>query len=456
MSERGVLRQLAEAHALDALAHDDASGLPEAVRTEAEAYLDGLEASVLGCFSPEDRALPLWQAEPMEALLGHVGLSGLSEPLHPYLQEDVGAFLARVRAGVANNPVLVAVAAELAEQRLGLPPAQAGAEASTRAQEVRRVVAYMALLDAAANVCLFEPKGSGTPEDTFIHQLFTATVAHLDGIDWQPRVNFFERLKVPTIRGPFQKKYMDFKTGVRPFDDEASGGHSLQLNILEAMFQDTLMGFDDNAASGFELFCQSVDKEPHQVLGEDIVREWVRDGEPTGVPLSVPAFPVAWANLYVSWNAAFCATYREAPYFWSKLLNPAVGGIHHERHPGLFIYTRVVTLLLHITFLMSSREETGWGEHFSLLDWRDERLIEVWGRINRAAGDAYQRRVEGALEGQSDFADNLSYDAWRAGKVALWASVRTVTQAIELADDAGEAVAQAFSDACETLGVASR
>jgi hypothetical protein len=263
----------------------------------------------------------------------------------------------------------------------------------------------------------------------------------------------FERMKVPSIRGPFRAKYMDFKTGVRPFDEDASGGHSLQLNILEAMFQDTVLGWDDNPAAGFELFCQSVDKQPQPVLGEDIVREWVLDGRPTGAPLSMPAFATAWANLYTSWNAAFCSNYEEVPYFLAKLLNPSVVAIHHDRHPGLYIYTRIVTLLVHITFVMASRERAGWGHRFSELDWRLDGLTLVWGRINREGANAYQRRIETTLEREEGFTENLSYDAWRASKMAMWMSVRGLTRTIEVTEDVGERVGEALRAARVALGL---
>ncbi|MCA9698821.1 MAG: hypothetical protein KC431_14950, partial [Myxococcales bacterium] len=411
---------LEAAGALDALAADDASALPSEIRTRAQAWIEQLAAKVLASFPDDGVGLSPATTPEFDIVLERTGLDALRAPIHARMTEDAASFVARVVQGLLRNPIVVALAAELATlpTELYAPPACAAAHAEERAKELRLFVTYMQVLDALAVECMLEPRGDAEhpPESTFIHRLYAATVARLDRIDWQGHVTAFERMKVPSIRGPFRKKYMDFKTGVRPFDTVASGGHSLQANILEAMFQDTLLGWDDNAAAGFELFCQSVDKKPQPALGEDIVREWVLDGRLTGVPLSLPAFPKAWANLYGSWNAAFCGNYEEYPFFLAKLFNPAVAAVHHDRHPGLYIYTRATTLLVHITFVMASREQSGWGRRFSALSWRHDGLSLLWGRINRVAGEAYQRRVEGTLEQELSFAENLSYDGWRAAK----------------------------------------
>lgn len=452
-----VIAALRRADRLDALAADDASALPMEIRERARAWLGQLAVAVLGCFDNDGVGQRSAAAPEFDVVLERTGLDALRAPIVARMAEDVAVFVARVVTGIEKNPVLVALAAELAElpPELLEPPACASGCAATWAAETRLFVTYAQVLDAVATECLLEPRGDALhPErSTFIHRMYTGAVARLDRIDWQDHVTLFERMKVPSIRGPFRDKYMDFKTGVREFDEDASGGHSLQLNIMEAMFQDTLLGWDDNAAAGFELFCQSVDKQPQPVLGEDIVREWVLDGRPTGVPLSVPAFATAWANLYTSWNAAFCSNYEEVPYFLAKLLHPSVVAIHHDRHPGLYIYTRVVTLLVHITFVMASREQAGWGRRFCELGWRLDGLNLIWGRINRAAADAYQRRIETTLEREEGFTTNLSYDAWRAAKVSLWASVRALTRTIEVTGDVGERAGEAFRSARVALGL---
>ncbi len=444
----GVIAALARDEQLDALAADDASALPAALRERAQGWLDGLVAALLACFDGAGVGAAPATAPELDVILERTGLTELRGPIVARMREDTAEFVARAARGLARNPILVALAAELAElpEALVQPLACASAHGATRAAEVRLFVTHAQVLDAIASECLLEARGGADhpAESMFIHRMFVATVARLDRVDWRPHVTLFERMKVPSIQGPFRRKYMDFKTGARAFDDEASGGHSLQMNILEAMFQDTLLGWDDNAAAGFELFCQSVDKAPQPVLGEDFVREWALDGQGTGVPLSVPAFARAWANLYTSWNAAFCANYEELPFFLAKLFNPAVAAVHHDRHPGLYLYTRIVTLLVHITFVMASRDHAGWGPRFSELAWRHDRLNLLWGRINRAAAEAYQRRVEAALEREEGLRENLRHDVWRAAKVGGWAALRSLTRSIriggELGDEAGAAL----------------
>lgn len=456
-STPGVIADLAREGRLDALADDDASALPAAIRERAQRWLDGVVAALLACFDAAGVAAAPATAPELDVILERTGLTELRAEIVARMREDTATFVARAARGLARSPLLVAVAAELADLPVALvqPPACASTDRAAWAAEVRLFVTYAQVLDAIANECLLEARGDADhpAESTFIHRMFVATVARLDRVEWRPHVTLFERMKVPSIQGPFRHKYMDFKTGARAFDEDASGGHSLQLNILEAMFQDTLLGWDDNAAAGFELFCQSVDKAPQPVLGEDIVREWVDDGRPTGVPLSLPAFPRAWANLYTSWNAAFCANYDELPFFLAKLFNPAVAAIHHDRHPGLYIYTRIVTLLVHITFVMASREHAGWGRRFSDLEWRHDRLNLLWGRINRVAAEAYQRRVEGALERAEGLRENLRYDAWRAAKVAGWAAIRTLTRSLRIGGEIGEDAGVVLRTARQRFGL---
>ncbi|MCA9687314.1 MAG: hypothetical protein KC457_34455, partial [Myxococcales bacterium] len=171
-----------------------------------------------------------------DIVLERTGLDALRAPIHARMTEDAASFVARAVQGLLRDPILVALAAELAAlpTELYAPPACAAAHAEERAKELRLFVTYMQVLDALAVECMLEPRGDAEhpPESTFIHRLYAATVARLDRIDWQGHVTAFERMKVPSIRGPFRKKYMDFKTGVRPFDTVASGGHSLQANIL--------------------------------------------------------------------------------------------------------------------------------------------------------------------------------------------------------------------------------
>jgi hypothetical protein len=100
-----------------------------------------------------------------------------------------------------------------------------------------------------------------------------------------------------------------FKWNLEAFTEiREFGGVFLQINVLEAMFQDVLQRCEPNAAAGFELFANGTGRDPITGLGNQR-NQPLAFGAATRLPDRRPPYPTAWAWLYESWNLAFCSTY---------------------------------------------------------------------------------------------------------------------------------------------------
>ena len=125
------------------------------------------------------------------------------------------------------------------------------------------------------------------------------------------------------------------------------------------MLQDLKTGHTDNARCGYELFLEP----GNRVLrgtGPGGTKDyiWMRpDGQESGVLCMRQPLPIIWSNLYVAWNLAFCSDqYSDWPFFFAKLLNPAVLGGYHEVDAGFFLAQRVPPLLVHIAYVGLQRQ----------------------------------------------------------------------------------------------------
>jgi hypothetical protein len=241
----------------------------------------------------------------------------------------------------------------------------------------------------------------------------------------------FEVLKIKLVEKPLGER-LRVKQGLDDtlFDQRSGGGLTLQLNILDAMYEDTLLGNDTNAEAGFELMAHAFDKDPQPLVGERYTDEWHLDGKPMGVGRCHMAFADAWVMLYSSWNGAFCANYPELVF--AKLFNPGVAGAAIAYGPEVYFSPRVPTLFITLVLMVLSRERAG-ARRYGRVDWRDEALRMVWGRVNEVAAGAYQDRVEKALA--EDWAAHARYRATRASQRAGWLALRTVIKGARLAGD---------------------
>ena len=109
------------------------------------------------------------------------------------------------------------------------------------------------------------------------------------------------------------------------------------------------------------------------------------------------SFPRVWNNIYSSWNLGFVSNYKNWPSFFAKLLNPATCGTYQTEDAGLYIWPRVITLYLHIHHEMINRAAARSKEPEGL-DWRSERVTEVFGKVNLVAARLYRDRIDGVID----------------------------------------------------------
>ena len=207
--------------------------------------------------------------------------------------------------------------------------------------------------------------------------------------------NTFEKMKVVSIDLPVKKHYLPVKEGVKEIPRKAGNGLLLSINILEAMYQDTNVGNDANAAAGFELMLEPYQRAPILGLENDLsaLSDNVR-----GLIGHTCTFPIPWSNLHSSWNGAFCTNFTDFPFFLAKLFNPSTSGTYHD-DPSLYLFPRVFTLWLHIHFQMFQRA----ANHSATppgLKWESPLLSLLWGKVNLAAAREFRARIDAVIATQ--------------------------------------------------------
>lgn len=421
------LEQIAAAGRTDAFAHGRAGValLPDPVREHGFAVIGALAAHLRSLW-PEGGVGRSLDDEHLRHYVDLLGFEAIIDRLRPRIQAyDVASLLDTTAAQLKQNPMLVVLAAEMGDlESRATPEARIFPfrDEPAAEDELRDAVVYSALMGAIALECLLAPKPTteGEREELLQARLVEILEKKRHAVDWRAVCDLFEVLKIELVVRPMKKR-LSSKQGLDDdsFDDEPGDGLLLQLNVLDAMYGETNLGNDDNAACGFEMMCQTSDKEPEPLLGEALNDEWTLDGREMGVARMHIAFNDAWISLYSSWNGAFCSNYGDLMY--AKLYNPGVAGAYLDYDDTIYFFPRVCTLYVHLHMMVLSRLRTG-RRRVRAFDWEDPALRAVWGRINRVAGEAYQRRVESALLG--DPAKHREYEAWRAAKLAMWIPLR--------------------------------
>ena len=414
----------------DGQAHPDLHDLPDEVRAKGRQVLAELSQGVCSKFENAGVGLPL-KGEVLDHI---IGLLGLPEVLVKQLDleefADVASFVKEIERLAALNPILLGFGSAWAglseEERATATPAPLGTPEGD--EEIRFAVTYCFALHAAAKVLLYEKKG-GEVWKVFMEEMQAAR----DKSDWKKYTILFERMKVITVDIPM-KSFAGYKLGTTEVDKEAGGGLGLAVNILEAMYQDVKQGSFDNASAGFELMCESNDREPIKGCGNDITKEWVPEGGEERAILDWRSpLPLRWSNLYQSWNMAFVSCYSNSPMFLAKLLAPIVSGLYQEIHPGLYMHPRVLCLYLHIQYEVICRAKAESADPFlyppsgakrPFSDWRSKGLTDLWGRVNAVAAEQYQQAIEKTIDDNYGTGEELKYDLTRASKQAGWAALK--------------------------------
>ncbi len=447
-------REAAGAPSALGLGRDGVSALPEAIREAGFAAIDALAACLCSLY-PNGGVGQSLEGPELARFVERLDIGPLMPDLLPTLRRrDVAGHLAECARLTRMNPILVVAAAEYmtlpAEVRATAFP---DLDTEDAVHELRSHVAFSALMEAIGLAFLLAPKASTDAEraELFNTRFLAQVGGRLHRGDWKAHCNLFEVLKVKLVEKPVTDRTR-LKQGLYDelFDQRAGGGRNLQLNVLDGMYEDTLRGDDRNSEAGFELVAHTYDKDPQPLVGEAYVDEWYLDGKPMGIGRFHMAFADAWVMLYSSWNGAFCANYPEL--LFAKLYNPGVAGVHMEYGAEVYFGARGATLYAALANAVLSREETG-GRRFSRVDWRNEALRYVWGRVNEVAAGAYQDRVEKALS--EDWAALLRYRVTRATHRAGWIALRTVIQGARLAGDAAGDVGELFQKVARMSGLSS-
>jgi len=343
-----------------------------------------------------------------EALVSGLGLEALVRdiPLEHFATPD--ALVHAMVQGISANPILIRLAAEThGALHPGLAP-----------QAIAAALPYAHLLDTLVRAVATEP----VRPDPLLARLAQALAAQRAVVSWRPHSILFERMKVATVDRPIHKR-AGHKRG-DPIEPglEVVSDRLLAVNILEAMFQDVRAGCEDNAEAGFELIVEAAGLSPTEAaLGSAPNAEWIRSGQPSGVMTITPPLPVAWCDLYQSWNLAFCSNYRNASAYFMKLLTPAVGCGYRDA-PGAYMLHRTVALYVHIHREMFDRAAR--GARLPEEDQRCAAATERWGRLNRSAAQDYRAAV---LE-VSSTARLQHRAARRHSRQRLWALVKLAAQ----------------------------
>jgi hypothetical protein len=166
-----------------------------------------------------------------------------------------------------------------------------------------------------------------------------------------------------------------------------SGSRWLQVNILEAVFSDMLMGLSDNARAGWILARHKAgrrNEDPRTGAGSNY---WSADRK--AICLRHP-FHKSWVDLYQIWNMAFVSKMDDLPYVITKLLIPGVSA--YAGHPGAYMYSRIIALYLYMAFFCLDRNRR-LNLNIPLLQWYDPSLTRFWGACAGEAATEYNALV---------------------------------------------------------------
>lgn len=322
-------------------------------------------------------------------MLERLGLLELDDRLDFSDLTDLGQLWACVRAAVEDNPILLTLAArwqelDATERGALLPTEQLGKELVDAAH-------YCATLHALTELLVHDERFDGEPP--LLKQAVERLVATREAAPWRRYANLFERLKMMSLDQAIEVIARFKRDPAAHTEIHEVRGLFLQINVMEAMFQDALQRCEDNAHAGYPLFLHPSGRPAIEGLDNGLVRLTAVGGA-THLPDRRPPFPRQWTQLYESWNLCFCSTYPNALDFYCKLLAPCVTGKIRSR-PGLYIHYRGVALFLHAQHEMLQRVARGRAE--PPVDQRNPILTRLWGEVNAQAAADYGQQVRIAI-----------------------------------------------------------
>ena len=120
--------------------------------------------------------------------------------------------------------------------------------------------------------------------------------------------------------------------------DPEFGKIEVPLNILEAKAADVLLGNIDNARVALTLVQEAPGGKENACTGSRPTTISA-DGHSINFHL---AHPLAWTDLYQTWNMAFVTNFGSWPYYLVKLLIPSVSD--YQDSPEGYLYARILAL----------------------------------------------------------------------------------------------------------------
>jgi hypothetical protein len=198
-------------------------------------------------------------------------------------------------------------------------------------------------------------------------------------------MGLFHKVKLMSVEDPVKNLVLkSFKTGKVP---ENALSVMLPINILEATLGDFLMGNRDNAKAGWTLAINRPGEKPYDIKTGAGIATWQEDK--TGLSFRMP-LPKHWADLYQTWNMAFCSQIPNYPYVLSKLFIPQVS--KYQDKPTHYIYNRALALYLHVNYAaFQSLDVAKFKE--STIDWREDNLTKLWGKVNHESSRKYRNEL---------------------------------------------------------------
>lgn len=197
--------------------------------------------------------------------------------------------------------------------------------------------------------------------------------------------SLFHRVKFMSVQYPIRKIIIKcHKTGIVP---AGMLGNVVALNILEAIIDDYISGYKNNARAGWSLAINrggSKRYNPKTGAGPSC---WSVDKK--GICVSMP-MPKKWADLYQTWNMAFVSNIPDYPYVIPKLFIPQVAA--YQEKPTEYMYNRALALYLHLNHAaFNYANKLKMNE--SVIQWRDHKLTSLWGKSNAESAQKFKAEL---------------------------------------------------------------
>ncbi|CAD7935048.1 unnamed protein product [Amoebophrya sp. A25] len=264
---------------------------------------------------------------------------------------DISAWLDEVKTCAASNPILSEFVCE-ALNNPALQPA-IGSDEAVANKHIKDAVHYSILLDGITKSISADANGgSGILTDVF------NAVTNNRPADWKSYFNAFEIAKTLTM----EQVVLAYMPSTSWGDNDSAkkcctsgqGVFALRVNILEAVLEDLRLGFPENADAGNAMVVV-----PDHKLSVTKIHK----------------------DLYETWNMAFVSHYAESPYFYAKLMAPAVTCALPEE----YLFHRSMALFLHIYGVLYSRvaRANGGTPVYETTDWNNAVMTSRWGVINK-------------------------------------------------------------------------